>query len=77
MKTITMDKQRFIDIAKRVGGIVVEDEGTYKHFKSVEELINWAKRLNIYKWVPYLDPKDGKMKLIQYFDGVNFVCNFP
>lgn len=66
--------KRFLEIAASIGGIVVEYKGEYKHFKTSEELVRWAKRINVYEFVPYNDPKDGKVKLIQNLEGVNIVA---
>jgi hypothetical protein len=65
-----------IEIAKRVGGIVVEYQGEYKHFKTIDGMIQWAKRINVFVLKPYRDPKDGKLKMIQNFEGVNLVAHY-
>ena len=69
-------KQKFLKIAKRVGGIVVEHEGKYKHFKTDEEMIAWAQRINIFSLRAYGPPVNGKQRAIPYFHNVNFIAHY-
>ena len=71
-----MNKTRFIEITKRIGGIIIEYQGEYKHFKTAEDMIKWGKRINVYGLKPFCDHKDGKLKMIQNFEGVNFVAHY-
>jgi hypothetical protein len=71
-----MDKEKQLETAKRVGGIVIEYKNNYKHFKSIEDLIVWAKECDLYAFKPIIDPDDGQRKVIPYFIDVNFIAQF-
>jgi len=71
-----MDKLNCLEVAKRVGGIVVEYKNNYKHFKTIEDLIVWAKECGLYAFKPIIDPDDGQRKVIPYFIDVNLVADF-
>ena len=70
------DRKKFLDIARQIGGIVVEYKDRYKHFKTDEDMIAWAKRIYVFSLKPYGPPIKGKQRVIPYFDEVNFIACF-
>ena len=51
-----MDKLICLEVAAREGGIVIEYKNNYKHLKSIEDLIVWAKECGLYAFKPIIDP---------------------
>ncbi|MAU13910.1 MAG: hypothetical protein CMH46_00035 [Muricauda sp.] len=70
-----MDKLICLEVAAREGGIVIEYKNNYKHLKSIEDLIVWAKECGLYAFKPIID-LDGQRKVIPYFREVNFIAHF-